>query len=81
MKITYLLFITFFTFGNTACHSQTQQNMNESKNPLLCDIETGICEIPTTSKDTTHTENTKAINKPVKLIYYTDPICSSCWGI
>jgi predicted DsbA family dithiol-disulfide isomerase len=23
----------------------------------------------------------KSDKKPVKIIYYTDPICSSCWGI
>lgn len=52
-----------------------------NNNPLLCDIESGMCE--------TTDENTNIIsqgfvqtnNKPLKLIYYTDPICSSCWGI
>lgn len=50
-------------------------------NPLLCDIETGMCE--TTGEETKET-NTKAANateKKAKLVYFTDPICSSCWGI
>ncbi|MVN90903.1 DsbA family protein [Mucilaginibacter aquatilis] len=49
-------------------------------NPLLCDIETGICEIPAQENNaqTTTIENG---NKPLKLLYFTDPICSSCWGI
>jgi len=59
-------------------------------NPLLCDPESGICELPSA-----HTENdrgpavpgpaasgtTETGIKPVKIIYFTDPICSTCWGI
>ena len=53
---------------------------NQSSNPLLCDVETGICEMPTSS--ITAKENKITVDKkPVKVIYYTDPICSSCWGI
>ena len=49
------------------------------RNPLLCDIETGMCE---TSKETSDTaDKAKSQSKSVKIIYYTDPICSSCWGI
>lgn len=52
----------------------------EKTNPLLCDPVSGICEMPT---DTISNENItiKTEKKPVKIIYYTDPICSSCWGI
>ncbi|MFW0739370.1 DsbA family protein [Flavobacterium sp. T12S277] len=55
--------------------------MSASKtNPLLCDPETGTCEMPANEK--TNENNTiPTENKPVKIIYYTDPICSSCWGI
>ncbi|MBL7733844.1 MAG: DsbA family protein [Chitinophagaceae bacterium] len=53
--------------------------MTENNNPLLCDPVEGICGIPDSSS------NTKIANqkteKPVKVIYFTDPICSSCWGI
>ncbi len=55
--------------------------MQEKINPLLCDIETGICEIPDTKADNSKTEISSSTQKPVKVIYYTDPICSSCWGI
>lgn len=55
--------------------------MTEKNNPLLCDIEKGICEMPTVKSDISKTENIQVLNKPVKVIYYTDPICSSCWGI
>lgn len=52
----------------------------ESNNPLLCDIETGMCEMPeVVSQDESNV--TSSVEKPVKIIYFTDPICSSCWGI
>ena len=49
-------------------------------NPMMCDPVTGICEIPTTSSSESDIV-TESKNKPLKLIYFTDPICSSCWGI
>lgn len=74
--IALLLLINSFE-----CQSQIKNEMSENKtNPLLCDPETGACEIPTTQLDF---EKIKidADKKPLKIIYYTDPICSSCWGI
>ena len=55
--------------------------MEKQSNPLLCDIETGMCE--TTDEDTNiASESTiQSTSKSVKAIYYTDPICSACWGI
>lgn len=53
---------------------------NEQNNPLLCDMETGICEIPSFS-NTVRKNKIATGKKPVHIIYYTDPICSSCWGI
>lgn len=56
--------------------------MNELKdNPLLCDPETGACEIP--AGDTGQSKCVEAVLsvKPLRAIYFTDPICSSCWGI
>lgn len=55
--------------------------MEERINPLLCDIETGMCEMPVDKGDSTVHENIQAAEKPIKVIYFTDPICSSCWGI
>ncbi|OPC22074.1 dithiol-disulfide isomerase [Elizabethkingia meningoseptica] len=55
--------------------------MTENKNnPLLCDPETGVCEIPEIKINSDY----KVVSnqeKPLKLVYFTDPICSSCWGI
>ena len=52
----------------------------ENNNPLLCDIETGFCEMPVSITETT-LQTEAASNKLLKIIYFTDPICSSCWGI
>ncbi len=52
---------------------------NLENNPLLCDPVTGVCEMPGSqpAKNVVVT----ATDKPLKLVYFTDPICSSCWGI
>jgi len=56
--------------------------MNENKaNPLLCDPVTGTCEMPGTSNADSTEQILRDQKKPVKITYYTDPICSSCWGI
>lgn len=51
----------------------------KNTNPLLCDPETGFCELPL-NPEQSGTEPYIA-DKPVKILYFTDPICSSCWGI
>ncbi|RTQ48627.1 DsbA family protein [Hymenobacter gummosus] len=49
------------------------------QNPLLCDPESGVCEMPVAAAPAVAAA-TPAVQR-VKIIYYTDPICSSCWGI
>jgi putative protein-disulfide isomerase len=51
------------------------------KNPLLCDPVIGSCEIPLSEGNSLDSSKIEAVKKPIKIIYYTDPICSSCWGI
>jgi len=53
---------------------------NKENNPLLCDVKSGMCEIPT-SENALSSEKVSINEKPIKIIYYTDPICSSCWGL
>jgi len=72
---TILIFLTIFI---TQCNSQKSNDM-ETTNPLMCDIETGICEAP--NSKTTDNSSVFVEEKPLKIIYFTDPICSSCWGI
>ncbi len=55
--------------------------MQEQNNPLMCNPESGICEMPTNKTNAVESNIVKPDKKPVKIIYYTDPICSSCWGI
>jgi len=64
-----------------------QQTMRENEGQssdqkliMMCDPVTGICEIPETSPADPKSE-IYSEKKPVKLVYFTDPICSSCWGI
>lgn len=56
--------------------------MDKNKNEFImnCDPETGMCEIPGVMAEETKVE-VKADKKPLRLLYFTDPICSSCWGI
>lgn len=79
MKITKLVAI-FIMLGNFSCQAQTKKKM-ENSNPLMCDPVSGICEIPTNETSSTDSNSVIANKKPIKVIYYTDPICSSCWAI
>lgn len=78
-----VLLISLLNF--TAC--TVQQNKSEMKNkttntnPLLCDPDTGMCEMPNTETKEATSEVIESNNKKVQLVYFTDPICSSCWGI
>ncbi len=100
--------------------SRNSNTMIQNVNPMLCDPDSGICEIPLDTHDvhssgveksapvTSSTEKSspetsasekasletsstekaspekislEKAEKPIRIIYYTDPICSSCWGI
>ncbi len=79
-KSVALLCCYFAFYG---CNGQAKTTvMTKEKiqtNPLLCDPEEGICGIPETgAKTNSAVQNSE---KPVKIVYFTDPICSSCWGI
>lgn len=59
-----------------ACQGQTPTHMTTNTvNPLLCDPVEGICATPASKTAA------PAVQKPLRLVYFTDPICSSCWGI
>lgn len=49
------------------------------QHPLMCDPATGICEIPGTAEKTEMVS--KHHEKPIKIKYFSDPICSACWGV
>jgi predicted DsbA family dithiol-disulfide isomerase len=77
---TIKLVTILIMLGSLGCQAQTKKKM-ENNNPLMCDTESGICEMPTNKTSSTDSNSVKANKKPVKIIYFTDPICSSCWGI
>jgi predicted DsbA family dithiol-disulfide isomerase len=62
----------------SACIPQSKNEIMKEKSKFSCDIETGVCA----QKNQNGIEeiNMNEQNK-VKLIYYTDPICSACWAI
>ena len=84
-RTIFLIVLLLFTLGG--CNGQNNKNNMNTKqnNPLLCNPENGLCEMPATVDSLTGQVNAPiaigAKNKPIKIIYFTDPICSSCWGI
>lgn len=79
MKTLRSLFITCLLLAATGGRAQPHTSM-EQQNPLLCDPATGACTLPAQG-DTTGTPQPLPAQKPVRILYFTDPICSSCWGI
>lgn len=45
----------------------------------MCDTIEGVCGLPGSETDVKVGKSTS--DKTIRMIYYTDPICSSCWGI
>ena len=84
-KPSLILAITFYIFISS-CTGQTKEKIimdskSTKTNPLLCNPTTGMCQLPTDGKGKTIGSNTQTTEKTIKVIYFTDPICSSCWGI
>lgn len=77
-----LTLVTSYILFTGLCNGQTKNRTMEKQHsdPLTCDTTTGMCEMPETGiskqKHGAHVNE-----KPLKIIYFTDPICSSCWGI
>ncbi len=64
------------------CNAQNKSNMKnmEQGNAMNCDLEAGICLLPGAG-DSLAAPASAPISKPIKVLYFTDPICSSCWGV
>ena len=83
-KISIPMDITLMTVLSLLLNFLNSNNYNTMKNnPLLnCDSEKGVCEIleaPTNESSAAQFEAIKTDKN--RIIYFTDPICSSCWGI
>lgn len=74
-------FLLFVLLSASCGHAQNKLIMlnDTTGNPLMCDPAEGVCAIPGTAKETKGTS--PGSNNKIKVIYFTDPICSSCWGI
>jgi putative protein-disulfide isomerase len=81
MKIRINTILALLLVFTGSCNIQTNNKMKDTNqnNPLLCNPESGICEMPGVTGQGGSVELTK--DKPVQITYFTDPICSSCWGI
>lgn len=66
----------------SGCAQTPSPAMNKNDNALLCDTATGACTVPGAAGDTQALTGgfTPTATKPITLLYFTDPICSSCWG-
>jgi putative protein-disulfide isomerase len=47
MKLVLVILIALISMVNTGCHFQNKKTMDNKNNPLICDPESGVCEIPT----------------------------------
>lgn len=78
------LILTSISLSAINCTGQTNTNKDndmKDNNPMMCDLETGMCEIPGRDVDVKAILNNEVKEKAIRIVYYTDPICSACWGI
>ncbi len=70
-----------FAIAFNGC-SQPPTDMINRTNPLFCDPDTGVCIVPGMDPETevAAVHSQAQVTKPITLLYFTDPICSSCWG-
>ena len=79
-KYISLPILTLCLLSLLGCKTQSLNKMDTTNN-LLCDPETGACELPQTNDSLDEIIDNSLTSEKIKLIYFTDPICSSCWGI
>lgn len=84
IKINSIILL-FSLLSITACQGQTKtkqmNNETTAKNPLLCDTVSGVCDTPDGETKKATVEMKGSGEKKIRVVYFTDPICSSCWGI
>ncbi len=80
-KIVLILYLTTTILSCVGQKNNIQKmsDKNSEINPLICNPNEGICVIPDSTSETAITIQKEI--KEIKLVYFTDPICSSCWGI
>lgn len=78
--ITFILSLLSITACQGQQKTKAMKNETTNTNPLLCDPETGMCEIPN-NETADSTKILQSNESKIKVVYFTDPICSSCWAI
>lgn len=82
MKWMPILLLFTLTLNSQTTHNALIMSKKDPANPLLCDPTTGLCEIPAQKSPSTSIQEAPTnTEKPIHIRYFTDPICSSCWGI
>lgn len=81
MNIPLIMGCIFIFSGLIKCQSQNNNKLADQKNTMICDPQQGACELPNRNGALATNQLIDAEQKEIKVIYYTDPICSSCWGI
>ena len=78
-NLKYLVLIILLS---SICKAQKKKIM-KSESPIHCNPDSGLCEVPAYRQTITSNARSflKKEEKPVRILYFTDPICSSCWGI
>lgn len=69
------------TQGMSCQNASTNMPQESTNDSQLCDPKLGVCEIPGNPEKAVITNLVAKTDKPVKIVYFTDPICSACWGI
>ncbi len=74
--------LVFSLFLLPSCEAQSKkEEMSDKKaNPLICDPVTGLCEVPG-AQEKEGAVSASARRNAVRILYFTDPICSACWSI
>lgn len=84
IKTTIHLVAILLCFSSMLFNQATAQNnkkMSKENNLLLCNPDSGLCALPERNTSKVEHNGTLKQIKPITILYFTDPICSSCWGI
>lgn len=79
-NISIILFIILVLPAWTGAAQIKHEAMTQTQNPLLCDPDTGLCALPGSESQGQAPAALPSTEK-IRIIYFTDPICSACWGI
>ncbi|MFT3886525.1 MAG: DsbA family protein [Flavobacteriales bacterium] len=73
----------FLLLTLNACAQTPEHTMNtNADHPMLCDPDSGLCTIPgAPANEATDAATAVRPAQGITIQYFTDPICSSCWGI